>query len=305
MTDMVLAIKNLTKRYGRLVALDDVSMALAPGEKLALLGHNGAGKTTLIRLVLGLSRPDAGTISILGKTSADKSVRRDWAYLAESVAFHKSLTGREQLTMFARLKGEPVRSVAETLERVGLEAAMDRRIGAYSKGMRQRLGLAQAFIGRPKVVILDEPTSGLDPLSRESFYTMVSELADAGAAVLLSSHALTELEARTDRIVILRQGKVAAQGRLRELRAGAGLPIRLRVEAKTETVDKLTRRFGGARINGCAVELVCGANDKIRRLSEVATFVPAVDDIDVVPPSLEDVYRYYSRPTIGSQGEES
>lgn len=300
MTNPALVIDKIVKRYGQLVALDDVSMSLAPGEKLALLGHNGAGKTTLIKLILGLSRLDSGSIEILGREPADKSVRRDWVYLPESVAFHQSLTGREQLTMFARLKGEPIAGVTQVLERVGLDAAMDRRIATYSKGMRQRLGLAQAFIGKPKIAILDEPTSGLDPLSRELFYEMISEVAGAGAAVLLSSHALTELEARTDRIVILRQGKVAADGRLHDLRRATGLPIRLRVAARAETVEELTRRIGGERINGCAVELVCDPGDKIRRLSEVATLAPLIDDIDVVPPSLEDIYRHFSRPTVSN-----
>ena len=109
MTGRAFAITDVTKRYGRVTALDDVSLALGPGERLALLGHNGAGKTTLIKLILGLSRPDAGTIEILGRRPISKAVRREWAYLPENVAFHKSLTGREQLTMFARLKGEPLR----------------------------------------------------------------------------------------------------------------------------------------------------------------------------------------------------
>ena len=124
---------------------------------------------------------------------------------------------------------------------------------------------------------------------------MISELAEAGAAVLLSSHALTELEARTDRIVILRQGKIVADGPLQKLCAGARLPIRLSVEASPDSADELARRFGGTRINGRSVEFICSASDKIQRLSEVAAFVPTVDDIDVVPPSLEDVYRYYSK----------
>jgi len=302
MNDSALLIDGVSKRYDKLAALDNVSLSVAPGERLALLGHNGAGKTTLIKLVLGLTRPDEGTIKILGKTPTSEEIRQVSAYLPESVAFHKSLTGREQLAMFARLKSQPARSARELLVRVGLEAAMDRRIGTYSKGMRQRLGLAQVLIGSPRIVVLDEPTSGLDPLSREFFYTMISELADSGAAVLLSSHALTELEARTDRIVILRQGKIVANGPLRELRAGAGLPIRLNVEANLETADEIARRYGGARANGRSVEIMCEAGDKVRRLSEVAAFVPAVEDIDVVLPSLEDVYRYYSRQ-VSDQGD--
>ncbi|HSG96014.1 MAG TPA: ABC transporter ATP-binding protein, partial [Afifellaceae bacterium] len=235
MTDPAITMDAVTKRYGSQRALDDVSVTVAPGETLALLGHNGAGKTTLIKLILGLTRPQKGAITVLGEAPGSKAMRRHCAYLPENVVFHKSLTGREQLTLFSRLKGGSPQRITEHLDRVGLAEAMDRRIGAYSKGMRQRLALAQIMIGAPRIVILDEPTNGLDPLLRDMFYEMVSELAGAGAAVLLSSHALTELEARTDRIVILRDGRVAANGRLSQLRAGARLPIRVRVEAEVET----------------------------------------------------------------------
>ncbi len=296
MTRPAVRIETISKRYGAQVALDGVSLDIAPGERLALLGHNGAGKTTLIKLILGLTAPDAGRIEVLGQSPGADAVRASCAYLPENVAFHPSLTGREQLTLFYRLKGAPVRLARDALARVGLGDAMDRRIGTYSKGMRQRLGLAQILIGSPRLVVLDEPTSGLDPLSREMFYAMTAELAAAGAAVLLSSHALTELEARTDRIVILRNGQVAANGRLTALRAGAGLPVRIRVAARPGAADAIARHVGGTRVNGCAVELVCAPGEKIRCLSAVTALGAAVEDVDVVPPSLEDVYRRYSRP---------
>lgn len=296
MTRPAVSIETVSKRYDAQAALNGVSLDMAPGERLALLGHNGAGKTTLIRLILGLTAPDGGRIEVLGQAPGADAVRASCAYLPENVAFHPSLTGREQLTLFYRLKGAPVGDAPDALARVGLGDAMDRRIGTYSKGMRQRLGLAQILIGSPRLVVLDEPTSGLDPLSREMFYAMTAELAAAGAAVLLSSHALTELEARTDRIVILRNGQVAANDHLRALRAGAGLPVRIRVAARPGAVDDVARRVGGTRVNGCAVELVCAPGEKIRCLSAVTALGAAVEDVDVVPPSLEDVYRHYSRP---------
>ncbi len=299
MTGPAITIDAVTKRYGKHMALDGVTMNVAAGERLALLGHNGAGKTTLLKLVLGLTAAGNGEIEVLGQRPGMDAVRRHCAYLPENVAFHESLTGLEQLALFLRLKGGSAREAPALLDRVGLSDAMDRRIGAYSKGMRQRLGLAQILIGTPRIVILDEPTSGLDPLSREMFYAMTAELAETGAAVVLSSHALTELEARTDRIVILRRGQVAANGRLSALRAGAGLPIRVRVETKPDAADDVARQVGGRRVNGCAVELVCDADQKVRRIADVAALGTAIEDIDVVPPSLEDVYRHYSR----SEGE--
>lgn len=286
-------IRAVSKRFGRQLALDEVSLEVARGERVALLGHNGAGKTTLLRLVLGLARPDRGEVRVAGAPAGSAVARKAYAYLPETVAFHKLLTGREQVTMLARLKRESRQRAVACLERVGLAEAMDRRIGTYSKGMRQRLGLAQLMIGRPEVVVLDEPTTGLDPISRDLFYAIVVELADAGAAVVHSSHALTELEARTDRIAILRRGRLVANARLPELQAGANLPIRLRVRAGAESADALAARLGGRRVNGHAVELACTPGDKIARLAEVTAFGDAISDVDVIPPSLEDLYRHY------------
>jgi Cu-processing system ATP-binding protein len=180
---------------------------------------------------------------------------------------------------------------------------MDRRIGGYSKGMRQRLGLAQLIVNKPAVVILDEPTSGLDPLSRDLFYAIVVELAQSGAAVVHSSHALTELEAQTDRIAILRNGRMVAIDKLPQLQSAANLPIRLKVQAATETADALATQLGGRRVNGQAVELVCQPGEKIARLAQVTSFGESVRDIDVIPPSLEDVYRHYCGPENRAGGE--
>ncbi len=289
-----ISVTELTKSYGKRPVLKGISLDVAPGERMALLGPNGAGKTTLIKLMLGLTKPDSGTISVLGGRPGTRSARLACAYLPENVSFHKSLTGREQLTLFARLKGESGSAVIALLERVGLVDAMDARISTYSKGMRQRLGLAQVLIGRPRIAILDEPTSGLDPLSREQFYATISELAEDGTAVLLSSHALTEIEARTDKIAILSRGQIVACDSLPRLRKNAGLPVRMRVEARPERADEVAERLGGIRINGRAVEISCDAGSKLSRLGDIAELGRQVEDVDLLPPSLEDVYRFYS-----------
>ena len=294
MSTDTLVIRNAVKRQGKVTTVSDVSLTLNRGEIIALLGHNGAGKTTLIRMILGLTRIDGGEISVFGASPGDARARRWTAYLPEAVAFHKSLTGREQLRLFAKLAGEPRQVVDPLLERVGLTEAAGRRIGTWSKGMRQRLGLAQVLLGKPRLALLDEPTSGLDPISRHDFYGIVDDLRADGTSVLISSHALTELEARTDRIAILRKGRLVADDSLANLRHRARLPIRMVVTAAAEHSTDVAARLGGARVNCRGVELHCDAAGKMAHLSRIAELGGMIDDVDVIPPSLEDLYRHYA-----------
>ena len=194
-----LTLSQVTKAFGAVEALAEVSFTVAPGERVALLGHNGAGKSTLMKIVLGLLRADSGTIDVLGAAPGSNAARTGTAYLPENVAFHPSLTGLEQLRYYLRLRGEKPGQALGLLERVGLKDAAKRRIGTYSKAMRQRVGLAQALIGNPRLLVLDEPTSGLDPVSRREFYAILEGLAAEGVAILLSSHALTEVRDALER----------------------------------------------------------------------------------------------------------
>ncbi|WP_419913082.1 ABC transporter ATP-binding protein [Hoeflea sp.] len=290
----VLVVDRLCKQHGRIQTLDTVSLALGPGERVALLGHNGAGKTTLMKLILGLWTPSGGNISVAGFSPGSPEARRASAYLPEAVAFHRALTGREQLTLFARLAGAPVSSVNGLLERVGVADAADRRIGTWSKGMRQRLGLAQVLLGKPRIALLDEPTSGLDPISRHDLYAIIDEMAKNGTAVLIASHALTEVEARTDRIAILRNGRLVADDTLARLSAKAELPIRLKLTAQGNDATEVHARLGGDRINGASVELLCSPENKMERLAHIAALGDLIVDVEMAPPSLEDLYRHYS-----------
>lgn len=289
----IVDLRGVVKKYGRVQVLGPVDLTINAGEKIALIGHNGAGKTTLFKIVLGLAGASEGSVAIMEQTPGAGSVRAQTAFLPENLAFHDALTGSEQLRLFCRLKG--ANDEVETLmRRVGLRDAMDRRIKTYSKGMRQRLGLAQLLIGKPKLAILDEPTSGLDPISRMQFYDILAELSDNGAAVLMSSHVLTELEARTDRIVILRGGSIVADGSLSQLRRRADLPVRLKVHAREGAADTIRRDLGGRKVNGRAVEIAVSAADKVARLHSITGRAEAIEDVDVIEPSLEDLYRFYS-----------
>ncbi|WP_102958216.1 ABC transporter ATP-binding protein [Mangrovicella endophytica] len=299
--DPVLDIAGLSVAFGSLKALSDVSLSVAAGERLALLGHNGAGKSTLFKAVLGFLKPEAGRISVAGAAPGTAAARRTVSYLPEAIAFPRALTGAEVITYFAKLKGEPPAKAKALLQTVGIADAAHRRVGTYSKGMRQRLGLAQALIGRPSLLLLDEPTSGLDPISRGEFYGLIDTIAAEGAAVLLSSHSLTEVEARTDRIAILVKGRRVAEGRLADLASAAALPTVVRVKAKAIDGATLQARLGGRRLNGRSVEFDCTPGDKLALLARIASHSDIVADVEVSPPHLDDVYRYYSG--LGAAGE--
>lgn len=287
-------ISSVSKSFGAIRALDDVSLEVTPGEILALLGHNGAGKTTLFRILLGFIAADRGEAFVAESYAGSRSARQSISYLPESVAFPKNLTGLEIVQFYATLKGGSRNEAMPALDRVGLADAARRRCGTYSKGMRQRLGLAQAIVGDPKILLLDEPTSGLDPISRGAFYDLIATLAKNGTTVLLSSHGLSELEARTGRIAILRQGRLVADGPLAALQREANLPTRIRIQATQADADTLHKEIGGRRINGAVVELTCTLGEKMGLLRTIHASTANIRDVEVVQPSLDEVYRHYS-----------
>lgn len=291
-----LTISRLTKRFGDVEALKAVSLTLEAGKRAALLGHNGAGKSTMMKIILGLIPYDGGEVSVCGAAPGSPSARTEVAYLPENVAFHPALTGEEQLRHYLALRGENPRQAMELLSRVGLAHAARRRIGTYSKGMRQRVGLAQTLIGKPRLLVLDEPTSGLDPVSRRDFYDLLDDLSAEGTAILLSSHVLTEVEARTDRILILSGGALVAEGTLADLRARAALPVGLLVRPAFGHAPSLSAAFPGAAAGPDGlIRLSCAQAEKLPLLARVSALGDAVADLDVIPPSLEDIYSHFSR----------
>ncbi|WP_138422329.1 ABC transporter ATP-binding protein [Maritimibacter alexandrii] len=294
MTDPVLSLSSVSLAYGRTRAVEAASFEVAPGERLALLGHNGAGKSTLFKAILGFMPLAGGTIRVSGHAPGTDAARRAINYLPEVVTFPRSLTGREVLRYFTGLRGEPRRQIADLLERVGLSDAADRAVGTYSKGMRQRLGLAQALIGAPRLLLLDEPTSGLDPVSRHDFYGVIAEAAGRGSAVLLSSHGLDEIEHRTDRVAILSQGRMRAIGTLDALAREANLPTRLRVTAREGAADGLQAEYGGRRFNGCRLDIDCTADAKLGLVARLGAEAGRVTDLQMSPPTLGDVYLHFS-----------
>jgi len=228
--------KGLTKRFGGRTVVQDVTFACEPGTVTGFLGPNGAGKTTTLRMLCGLSEPDAGGAAVLGGPyRALPNPGRRVGVLLDASAQHPGRRGRETLALSARLMGVPEKRADELLGRVGLDrSAARKRVRQYSLGMRQRLGLAHALLGDPEVLILDEPANGLDPEGMRWMRSLLRDFADRGGTVLLSSHLLAEVEAVADQLVIIGGGRIAASGSREELLAGTGTLVRATDEAALE-----------------------------------------------------------------------
>lgn len=213
---------NLSKRYGAAFAVDNVSFTAQPGRVTGFLGANGAGKSTTLRMICGMSTPDAGSATVLGRPYRDLvNPGRQVGVLLDASAQHAGRTGRERLLLDAMLMGLPASRVDEVLNLVGLDKRAGRkRIGAYSLGMRQRLGIAAALLGSPEVLILDEPANGLDPVGIRWMRGLLADFAAAGGAVLLSSHLLHEVQLIADDVVIISDGRLIAQGPVDEFTTG-------------------------------------------------------------------------------------
>lgn len=215
-----LAVDHVARWFGNVVAVNDISFELGPG-LTGLLGPNGAGKSTLLHLLAGLLAPSAGAVRIAGEPAwGNPATYRRLGLVPEREAVHDYLTGREFVLLNARLQSlpDPAAAVARTLATVDLEAAADRPIGTYSKGMRQRIKLAAALIHDPQLLVLDEPLSGIDPIGRREFLDLFTSLADQGKCLLVSSHELEELEKLTDHVAIMARGRIAAVGTLARIR---------------------------------------------------------------------------------------
>ena len=239
---------DLRKRYRRQTAVNGVSFTVARGEVVGLLGPNGAGKTSVIKILLGLVRPDAGEVLLLGRPATDPQARARVGYLPELFRYQPWLTATEVLALHIRLARVtvPTEERRECLALVGLADRANDRVGGFSKGMQQRLGLAVALVARPELVLLDEPTSALDPLGRADVRDLLLALKDRQVAVLLNSHLIGEVERVCDRVVILDKGQVAASGTLQELLGRRELRMRLdgvnaEAESRLAAAGELTR----------------------------------------------------------------
>ena len=299
--DAVIAAQGLTKRYGESSAVDAISFAIRKGEVFGLLGPNGAGKTTTILMMLGLTEISSGQVSVLGfnPARAPLQVKRRVGYLPDSVGFYDNLTAVENLAYTAKLMGLSLKDrsvrIAEALTRVRLTDVADKRVATFSRGMRQRLGLAEIIVKRAEVAILDEPTSGLDPQATIEFLELIAELKRGGTTVLLSSHLLDQVQRVCDRVALFKSGRIAMMGSVAELAVqvlGAGFVVEVEAEGsgiarklstipgvtKVETLSADRYRMTAERdVRPDAANAVVAVGGALRRLS--------VDE-----PSLEEIY---------------
>ena len=289
-------VKDFRRGWGRpsVRAVDGVSLRVERGRAFGLLGPNGAGKTTCVKMLLSAVRPTSGRALLFGRDSREPASRRKIGYLPENHRFPTYNTGRQMLDFYAALSGmsaaERKRRSAELLERVGLADRADDRIGKYSKGMLQRLGLAQALMHRPELLILDEPGDGVDPVGRRMIRDLLREQQAAGVTIFLNSHLLAEVEAFCDEVAIIRRGQVALTGSLADLTSGGGYRVTA-AEVEPATRQALSAHVDPSAIqNGHFVTRFAGrseANAAVDRLRASGAWIEAVEP---QRSTLEDVF---------------
>ncbi len=313
--DSVIEAKNLTKTYGQAVAVDHISFSVGRGEIFGLLGPNGAGKTTTILMLLGLTDISGGEVSVLGFNPARQplSVKRRVGYLPDTVGFYDQLTAADNLRYTARLIGfrfnEREKRIAESLERVGLADFANHHVGTYSRGMRQRLGLAEILMKGAQIAILDEPTSGLDPHATSELLGIIRRFKAEGVSVLLSSHLLERVQSVCDRVALFSAGHIALMGTVSELGRevlGAGYVVDIEAEG-AGLAERLTLIPGVSGVEQTGIgKLRLHADRDVRpeAAAEVVAMHGRLKYLGVEEPSLEAIYNHYFDSKPDEAGKE-
>ena len=294
----MLKLHDISKNYEQIEAVSGVSLEIKRGEVLGLVGPNGSGKSTLLKIMLGIIQPSSGKVLINGEEPSGKGwkeFKRSVGYMPERVSFYDNLTGNETLRLFARVKGGSLSSVQAILQRILPEDVLRRKVGGYSKGMRQRLNLAQALLNEPEFLVLDEPTSGLDPVGTKEFYDILEEVKRVRElTAILSSHILAEIEDKTDRVAVMKNGNLKAIGRLEELCSGMKIPLRLyiTIRRKDEFLENLLRKEGAVDLgykNGYLLASI-PREHKLELISAIMEEKDRFSDFSIREPSLEEVF---------------
>lgn len=289
-----ISYQNITFRYGESKIIQDVSFTVERGRCCALIGHNGAGKTTLIKLLLGMIKPSAGSVTLCQFNpigAHEKHIKRQIGFVPESISFQPNDTGLELMQYVAKLKSASAQAIQEKMQLTNIAFAQDKKIGTYSKGMKQRLGLAQALLGDPKVLILDEPASGLDPDSRQILYRSLQTHAKTGNTVMFSSHALNDIESYIDHIILLNEGGVLMDCSIADYRQSLKLPVTIEIETRDAKDDfyQMLKQFGELEYEGKLAQIKVEYSNKLSALAFISAS-ECVHDLRLLDASLETIY---------------
>ncbi len=306
MAERVIETKKLTKKYGEFTAVDSLNLAVKPGEIFGLLGPNGAGKTTTILMLLGLTEPTSGSVRVLGLDPARQplSVKTHVGYMPDEIGFYDELTARENLVYTARLNGFSrnlaYERIDEALERMGLLDVGNQRVGTFSRGMRQRLGVADVLLKKPQLIIMDEPTQGLDPEGAREFLQMILSLKAEGITILLSSHLLYQVQAICDRVGLFNHGKMVLIGTVPELGQkvlGGAYRVYLEAEGSEQDILSSLEQLEGAITARSLDTNVFEVEAKHDLRAEAAAAVVHAGarllKLEVETQSLDDIYAHY------------
>lgn len=298
MNDHLLKVKNVSLSFGKIKAAKNINLEIKKGEFFGLIGPNGAGKTTLFKILLGLLKPDRGQVEFFENDlyeSWDRELRSKIGYLPENVILYDYLTGRETLEYFSKLKGVPKTAISEVIETLNINHYMDRKVKEYSKGMRQRLGLAQAILSKPEILFLDEPTSGLDPKGVNDLFTVLFKLKDQGVTLIMTSHILKEVQERVDRLGMIIDGDLKHVGSLQELRSGLELEHTINLYMKkTEELEFIKsldpKKVSILKKSDSLYSLSFLKDYKEELVAKVLKSSELFEDIEVISPGLDDVF---------------
>ena len=310
MSEIILESRNLTKQYGDFVAVNGLNLTVQQGEVFGLLGPNGAGKTTTILMLMGLTEPTAGSVRVLGLDPARQplSVKSRVGYLPERVGFYDGLTARENLTYIARLNGlrrrEAAKKVDDMLAQMGLSDVAGRRVGAFSRGMRQRLGVADVLLKQPQIIIMDEPTQGLDPEAAHEFLDVIRRLKGEGITILLSSHLLHQVQEVCDRVGLFYHGQMVLEGTVADLaRQVLGGAYRVHLEAEgAGGFEQVLSRLPGAvevkRPTPNVYELEAANDLRAAAAKAVVEAGGRLLSLNVEALSLDEIYTSYFQQEV-------
>ena len=293
----VIETLDLTKRFKDVLAVDSLSMKVQKGEIFGFLGPNGAGKSTTIKMVMGLFHPTSGSAFINGKPAGPDSVelRRDIGFLPERISFYDNLTPTQTLNFYCELRGADRSVVPSLIREVGLEHAANRKVGTFSKGMVQLLGVAQAMIGNPSIYIMDEPTGGLDARWVKSVRDKIRTLNEQGATIIFSSHILSEVQALCHRIAIIDKGRLVVEGTVEDISDRLRIMPRLWIEASgvdQETISAIRSITGveEVTVNDEALLVTCESEARMKVMAVLRERNIAVGDFKTIDPSLEEAF---------------